>query len=202
MTATVPVETASTGDQKLSQQELEQGRLFLQQTLNAIIGVTKGLSDAQWTFKSAPDRWSIAENLDHIVIVQERVLGPVLDQLVNAPAPPANHDCKIVDAFVMNHFSTRLNKFTAPEFVRPADQIVPAELLQRLQWNYARLMDRLESTPGLRQHAGEAAPLKAVSNGAYQMMDGYQWILAAAAHTERHAKQMLEVIADANFPER
>jgi hypothetical protein len=31
-------------------------------------------------------------------------------------------------------------------------------------------------------------------------MDGYQWILAAAAHTERHAKQMLEVKADDDFP--
>ena len=29
---------------------------------------------------------------------------------------------------------------------------------------------------------------------------GYQWVLAAAAHTERHAKQMLEIRADDNFP--
>jgi len=33
-----------------------------------------------------------------------------------------------------------------------------------------------------------------------QVMDGYQWVLAAAAHTERHAKQMLEVIAEDTFP--
>jgi hypothetical protein len=31
-------------------------------------------------------------------------------------------------------------------------------------------------------------------------MDGYQWILAAAAHAERHTKQILEVIANAAFP--
>jgi hypothetical protein len=206
MTASVLAETresaVSTADQKLTPKELEQARLFLRQTLNAVIGVTKGLTEAQWTFKPSPDRWSIAENLDHIVIVQERVLGPVLEQLANAPAPPDGRDHEVVDAIVMNHFPTRLSKFPAPESVRPADQIAPAELLQRLQWNYARLMDRLESTPGLRQHAGEAAPLKAVSKGAFEVMDGYQWILAAAAHTERHAKQMLEVIADANFPER
>ena len=102
---------------------------------------------------------------------------------------------------MINNFSTRLNKFPAPEFVRPADQIVPAELLQRLTTNCELLLERLDS-PGLRQHAVEAAPLKAVSKGAYDLMDGYQWILAAAAHTERHAKQMLEVKADLNFPER
>ena len=206
MTATVPAETpepaVSTADQKLTPRELEQARLFLKQTLNAVIGVTKGLSEAQWTFKPSPDQWSIAENLDHIVIVQERVLGPILDQLASAPAPPADRDQEAVDAIVMNHFPTRLSKFPAPEFVQPAGQIVPTELVQRLQWNYARMMDRLESTPGLRQHAGEAAPLKAVSKGVYNVMDGYQWILTAAAHTERHAKQMLEVIAEPNFPER
>ena len=195
MTASVLASTS-----ELTEQELEQARLFLQQTRNAVIGATKGLSEAQWTFKPAPGRWSIAENLDHMVIVQERVLGPILSQLASAPASWANRDYRAVDAIVIHQFPTRLVKFPAPEFVRPVDQIVPQELLDRLKTNYIRLMDYLESTPGLRQQAGEAGPLKAVSNGAYEVMDGYQWVLAAAAHTERHAKQMLEVMADDNFP--
>ena len=134
------------------------------------------------------------------MIVQERVLGPILDQLANAPAPPADQDYRAVDAIVINQFSTRLARFQAPEFVRPLDQIAPLELLNRLTANYARLADCLESKPGLRQHAAEAAPLKAVSKGAFTLMDGYQWILAAAAHTERHTKQMLEVMADPAYP--
>jgi multidrug efflux pump subunit AcrA (membrane-fusion protein) len=187
--------------QKLTQQELDQARLFLQQTQSALVGATKGLSEAQWKFKPAPDRWSVAENLDHIVLVQERVLGPILDQLANAPAPAADHDYVHVDAIVIHQFSTRLNKFPAPEFIHPIDQIAPGELLNRLSANYARLAERLVSTPGLRQHALEAPPLKAVSKGAFELMDGYQWILAAAAHTERHTKQMLEVMADPAYPE-
>jgi hypothetical protein len=186
--------------QKLTQQELDQARLFLQQTQNALIGITKGLSEAQWEFKPTPDRWSIAENLDHIVLVQERVLGPILDQLANAPAPPADRDYAQVDAIVINQFPTRLNKFPAPEFVHPIDQTAPGELLSRLSLNYARLAERLLLTSGLRQHALEAPPLKAVSQGAFDLMDGYQWILAAAAHTERHTKQMLEVMADPAYP--
>jgi hypothetical protein len=65
--------------------------------------------------------------------------------------------------------------------------------------NYARLTELLES-PDLRQHMIEAPPIKAVSKGAFDSMDGYQWVLAAAAHTERHTKQILEVKADAKFP--
>jgi uncharacterized damage-inducible protein DinB len=201
-----PVVAASPGPadlssaQKLTAQELDQARLFLQQTQNAIVGAIQGLSDAQWKFKPASDRWSIAENLGHIVTVLERVLGPVMDQLANAPAPPAGFDCKTVDAIVIHQFPTRLAKFSAPEFLHTSEQVSPSELLDRLMKNYARLRDYLESRPGQRRHVCEAPPLKAVSNGAFEVMDGYQWILAAAAHTERHAKQILEVKADANFP--
>jgi len=191
---------ALAADETLTAQELDQARKFLEQTQNSVVGATKGLSEAQWRFKPAPDRWSIVENLDHIVIVQERVLGPILDQLADAPAPPADRDSEQVDAIVINQFSNRLARFQAPEFVHPANQIIPNELLSRLAANYARLAECLESRPGLRQHVLPAAPLKAVSNGAYEVMDGYQWILAAAAHTERHTKQMLEVMAAPGYP--
>ena len=192
-------ETIST-TQALTAEELQQARVFLEQTQNLVVGVTKGLSGLQWKFKPAADRWSIAENLDHIVIVQERVLGPILEQLATAPPPPAGFNRKSVDAIVIHQFPSRLMKFTAPEFVRPMDQIDPIELLNRLIANYSRLSDFLESKPGLRQHATEAPPMKVVSKGVFEVMDGYQWILAAAAHAERHAKQMLEVKANAAYP--
>ena len=187
-------------DEKLSEQELEQGRKFLRETQNAVEGATKGLSEAQWNFKPAPDRWSIAENLDHVVVVQERVLGPVLNQIAAAPAPQAGQDREAVDAIVIHQLPTRLARFSAPEAVHPAGGSAPEELLSRLRTNYARLAECLESRLGLRQHACPAPPIKAITRGAIEVMDGYQWILAAAAHTERHAKQMLEVKADPCYP--
>ena len=79
---------------------------------------------------------------------------------------------------------------------RRLHRIALVHLLRR----YSRSLGGLESRPGLRQHVIPAAPLKAVSKGAYEVMDGYQWILAAAAHTERHTKQMLEVMAEPGYP--
>jgi hypothetical protein len=192
--------TATLASDKLTSEEVKQARTFLEQALNGVRGATKGLSSEQWTFKPTPNRWSIAEILDHVVIVQERVLGPVLDQLVNAPAPPSDHDPNVIDAIVINHFPNRLVKYTAPEFVNPLGSIAPAELLNRMAQNFERLSDSLQSRNGLRQHAAPAPPLQAVSKGAYTVMDGYQWILAAGAHTERHTKQMLEVKADPGYP--
>jgi hypothetical protein len=156
MTAIVGAAThesaAISSDQNLTAHELERARLFLRQTQNTVVGATKGLSEAQWRFKPAPDRWSITENLVHIVIVQDRVLGPILEQLADAPAPPSDLDYRLVDAIVINQFPNRLSKYSAPEFVRPVGEIAPTELLTRLSVNYGRLADRLESTAGLRQH--------------------------------------------------
>ena len=180
---------------------MKQARLLLEHTQNAVIGATRGLTAAQWKFKPGADRWSIAENLQHLVTVQERILGPVLGQLAEAPAPPADQDAALIDAIVIHQFPTRLAKFQAPEVVHPTGQFDPQVALEILRANYIRLLDRLETTPGLRAHVLPSPPLKAVSNGAYDVMDGYQWILACAAHDERHAKQMLEVKAGPNFPE-
>jgi hypothetical protein len=33
-----------------------------------------------------------------------------------------------------------------------------------------------------------------------QKLDGYEWILFIAAHSDRHTKQIKEVEADPNFP--
>jgi hypothetical protein len=191
---------ASAADLKLTSSELEQGRLYLQQTRSYVIGATRGLSEAQWTFKPSPDRWSIAEILEHMVLTQEFVLGPIREQLAKAPAASANRDYKRVDGIVVNQLSDRLHKFQAPEALKPTGRWTSAVASDRLLTNYGRLTEFLESTPDLRQHTLDAPPLKAVSKGAFESMDGYQWVLAAAAHTERHTKQILEVKADARFP--
>ena len=189
----------SVAERTLTADELEQGRLFLQQAESGLTGAIKGLSEAQWAFRPAPDKWSIAQIVEHVMFVQERVLGPVREQLANAPAAPGTHDSKVVDDIVINKFPNRLSKFRSP--FDPVGDLVRSEAHERFLKNCRALEDFLESTPDLREHALESVPLKAVSKGAYEWMDGYQWILAAAAHTDRHTKQVLEVQAMPNFPE-
>ena len=193
--STPPVELS-----ELTASELEQARLYLQQTRNYMIGATKGMSEAQWNFKLAPDCWSIAEILEHVVAVQEFVMGPIRAELALSPASAAHPEYKRVDGIVIHMLPVRLNKFKGPEALRPSGQWTPAEATGRLLRNYERLTEYIESTPDLRQHMRQSPPLKAVSNGEFDSMDGYQWALAAGAHTERHAKQILEIKADPNFP--
>jgi hypothetical protein len=185
-------------NQPLSASELDRARLYLEQTHNGVAGAIKLLSEPQWNFKPAADRWSIAENVEHIIQVMELVLGPIRDQLASAPSAAANPVYSQIDEIVTGRFPSRLSKFPSP--LPPAGGLARSEALGRIAESYARLNEYLETTPDLRHHTVEARPLKAVSNGVFDSMDGYQWILATAAHTERHTKQILEVIAEAEFP--
>ena len=191
--------TAWAADMKMTPSDVDRARLYLQQTESGVIGATKGLTAAQWNFKPAPDRWSIAEIVEHIVLAQDLVLGPIREQLAKAPAAKGR-DNRAVDEAVIALLPDRTSKFPAPDILQPTGRWKPAVSMDRLAKNYAQLTSYLENTPDLRGHAIEALPLQAVSTGVYDSMDGYQWILAAGGHTERHTKQILEVRADPNFP--
>jgi hypothetical protein len=55
-----------------------------------------------------------------------------------------------------------------------------------------RTEDLLTKNDELRAHAADSPMGK--------KLDGYEWVLFAAAHSERHTKQINEVKADPNFP--
>jgi hypothetical protein len=180
--------------------DLEQASRYFNHTRGRVLAVTAGLSDAQWRFKPAPDCWSIAENLEHMVIVHERVLGPIRERLAQAPAPPADRDHQAIDAIVLQKIPDRSIKAKGPDVIQPAGQWTLPDALDRLVRSYERLAAFVESTPDLREHILEAPPLRIVTNGEFDTMDGYQWALTAAAHDERHVRQILEVKADPNYP--
>jgi hypothetical protein len=46
------------------------GVQYLEQTRDGVVAAVKGLSGAQMKFKPAPDRWSVAEILEHIALAE------------------------------------------------------------------------------------------------------------------------------------
>jgi hypothetical protein len=163
-------------------------------------GFTPGYSIPPFRGWLYPDRWSIAEILEHMVIVHKRVLGRVREQLPQAPAPPAERDCHKLDSIVIEKIPDRSIKAKAPDYIQPTGLLTLPAALDRLFKNYDVLTGVVESTPGLREHVLEAPPLRLVTNGAYDSIDGYQWALTAAAHDQRHVAQILEVKGAPNYP--
>jgi hypothetical protein len=184
----------------LQSTEIEQALEYFGRTHKRVLNVTSGLSEAQWKFKPAPERWSAAETIEHMALVQERILGPVVQALAQAPPTPADHDQAIVDRIVFEKIPDRSSRAKAPEFILPGDKCNPTDSLARMARNYQRLAELVTSTPDLRQHALESPPLKFITNGTYTHLDGLQWALTVASHDERHIRQIEELQADPGYP--
>lgn len=185
----------------LESTELDQALQYFDATRNKIIEATSGLSDAQWHFKPAHDVWSIAENLEHMVTVQERVLGPIREQLAHGARPEPGRDNELIERTILGRFPDRSTKAKAPEWTAPLGQLPPRVALDRMLRNYERLSEFVGSNPELREHVLDSPPLKFITNGALQTMDGYQWAITVAAHDRRHIGQIREVQIDPNYPE-
>jgi len=183
----------------LTQAELALASLYLEQTQTLMIGAIRGLSEAQWNFRT-PGSWSIAEIATHVAFIQELVLARLRENLPSAPAGPDGRDAAVIDGIILRHFPLRLVKFPAPEFAIPKGGGKLGDEIERITANTRALATILESTPDLRAHVLESPPLKVVTQGEHTLADGYQWILTVSAHTERHAKQIVEMRADPRFP--
>ena len=59
----------------------------LQSSETLILSLVNGLTPKQWNFHEGPNRWSIAENLEHLVVF-ERFMNEAITKSLQAPAEP------------------------------------------------------------------------------------------------------------------
>jgi len=178
--------------QDITTMEREQALRYLSETRAGVVEAVKGLSEGQFNFKPAPDRWSVAECLEHISIVEDTVLNGVRPRLEKAPAPAADRNFKQTDSLILTAVPDRSTKIKAPPRLEPTRTSTPAAILEHFLASRQETVNWLKSDADLRGHV--------IDHPVLGPLDGYEWILAAAGHSERHTKQILEVKADANFP--
>jgi len=179
--------------QDVTAEDRAKGLAYLEKTQAGVIAAAQGLSDAQLAFKPAPERWSVAQVLEHIASAEDMLMGMVTGQVMTAPARADGEDVKAIDELILTAIPDRTQKRSAPEPLIPTNRYgSAAEALKHFRESRAKTIAFLKDTAGLRGHAIDS-PLG-------KKLDGYQWLLFIAAHSERHTKQMLEVKADPSFP--
>ena len=185
---------ASAKAQDVSQIDKDRALQYLESTKKGVLDATKGLSDAQWNFKSASDRWSLAELIEHLAAAEDMLRGVTQEQIMKSPAVPIRsaEEIKKSDETVLAMVTDRTHKVQAPEPLKPTNRFgSPLEAQKHFVESRAATEEYLKNTPGLRAHLGDSPLGK---------LDGYEFVLFTAAHSERHTKQMLEVKADPSFP--
>jgi uncharacterized damage-inducible protein DinB len=169
----------------------------LERSRTGLFDLVDGLSDAQWNYKAGPDRWSIAEVWEHIIVTEQMIAGMLTGPLLTAPAADtsAAHRAQVAGA-ITGFMADRTKKAPAPEMVVPARRwTTPAALRKAFADTRAATLSYVAETRApVRLHA--------LPHPAFGAMDGYQWLLMVATHADRHAAQIVEVKADAGFPGR
>ncbi len=189
-------QTAATpATQTLSAAERETALKSLQETRDAFLKSIAGLSEKQWRFKPAPDRWSVAEVSEHIAVSESLIFGMVQGKIMTSPATPEKRaEVAGKDEIIMTRVPDRSHKAQAPEFLKPTNRwATREELTKAFEDSRKATMDYVRTTnDDLRDHFGP--------HPVFGTVDAYQWILLISAHSERHTKQIEEVKADPNFP--
>jgi DinB superfamily len=186
--------------QTLTQEERDHAVAELEGSKKAFLDATKGLSAAQWNFKSAPERWSVAECAEHIALAEGYIFGLVSEKIVKAPANPEKRDAaKGKDEVLVKMLQDRSHKATAPEPIDPVKHgtMTPEASVKLFLDSRAHTIEYIKTTQeDLRDHLFDH-PVPAIGT-----LDAYQWILLISGHSRRHTLQILEVKADPNFPKQ
>ncbi|MCU1238768.1 MAG: hypothetical protein JWP63_6735 [Candidatus Solibacter sp.] len=184
-------------DAQMTAAERAKAVKYLADSHAEFLAAIDGVSDAQWKWKPAPERWSVGECAEHIVKAEagmwEKIQG-ALASPVNANWETATKGKTEIIEMVM---APRLGKATAPEPLVPTGEMTKADVKARFEKQRAVLEKFAKETDaGLKEHTAEHPfPM-------FNPLNAYQWMIYAPLHTMRHDKQIAEVKATAGYPDK
>ena len=170
--------------------ELERQRLLahLEMTSAWLMDEVSGLSEAQLAFKPSKEAWSIAQVLDHVVVVAPIYWQDLQRALATAPSDLASRD---TDASILWYGIDRTNREQAIPTELPTTNVRPLKtLVAEYRTHHNRLRQYVMTTKDdLRRHLV-----------ARQGSDAYQWVLLISTHEQRHILQIREIKTAPGFP--
>src|SRR5436190_21536392 len=108
--------------QEVTQVEKDKALQYLESTKKNVMETTKGLSEAQWNFKPAPDRWSVAQVMEHIAAAEDFLRDVTKDKVITSPAGASGRDVKKTDEAVLAMVPDRTHKAPAPDKLVPSNR--------------------------------------------------------------------------------
>jgi hypothetical protein len=152
----------------------------------------EGLNERQWSFKLGPDRWSVGEVVEHIVLADGVLFDTATKSLTGPPDAQWNATLSKTEA-LRRTLPDRSHRVDAPGVSQPRRAMPREELLSRFIDQRARVLKYARETD---------APLKAhtAANPFFGSLNAHQWLLYIPLHNLRHNRQIAEVKASAAYP--
>lgn len=167
--------------------ELEQVLDAFSRSTDRFLATMDGVSDAQYLAVPAPSRWSLADNAEHATVVvrgTERLLDT---RLLLQPLAADAGARRVSDAEVKDFLGDRARAISAPAMVRPKGRWpVRDDMAAALRTATQGIVTWARASSADLRGFGAPHPLLGP-------LDGVQWILFLALHSNRHAEQAEEI---------
>ena len=184
------VGTISTTASTLTAVERQHLVAHLEMTAAWLADEVADLTPSQAGFRPAPDAWTIAEVVDHLLVVAP-IYWQDLQSALKQPAGGRTSGMK--DEDVLWYGIDRTAKEQAIPGERPAGGLRDLRAaMERYRKHHDRLLQYVKTTgDDLRNHIVPR-----------QRSDAYQWALLISTHEQRHVLQIREIKRDPRFPKR
>jgi DinB family protein len=151
-------------------------------------GFLKALDDVpadRWSYTSSPEVWSVGQTAEHTAWVFRSIQRLLAKKLFENPLGESQRSPS-ADEAIVQAMVNREHRYPVPDFARPTGRWTSREpLVSDFVESRRQLLEWLDGvTLDLRAYG--------VPHVIIGTMDGVQWLLFAAAHTERHTRQILE----------
>ena len=153
-----------------------------------------GLTDAQLTYKPTADRWSVAECVEHIALVESGIFAAIQKGMAYSANPEKRAEIRYSDVDVIKAVRSRTVTLPSPDPFVPAGRFESTrDALDAFDKQRNDVITYTQTvTDDLRTHY-----FRHIALG---WLDSYQAILLLASHGERHRKQIEEVKTSPGFP--
>jgi DinB superfamily len=152
-------------------------------------GAIDAIPPAMHRQRPAADRWSAAEVLEHLTLVENIFGGRIikaLDAARSGLSTEAHPRAPLPEA-IEQRMGDRVNKRQAPEPAQPTGKVDVATGWTTLEGTHSNLRTALTGCDGL------ALSQVTLDHPFFGTMNVYQWVELMAAHEGRHTEQIREI---------
>ncbi len=182
-------------DAHMTAEERSKVMNWMEESRKEFLAAIDGVTAEQWKWKPAPERWSVGETAEHIVLAEAMLFGNVQKAISSPPNPAWEEKTKGKTEFIERVMAPRLGKATAPDPIVPKGHLTQSEVREMFLKGRAEIEKfAKETTVELKQYTVEH-PFPV-----FNTLNAYQWLIYIPLHTERHDKQIAEVKATAGYP--
>jgi len=168
---------------------------LLDETEKQYLDAISNLTEAQWTYKPSPFKWSVGEVAEHIMLTEPALFSFLQRALAGKEDPDWESKTAKKDEFLERVLPSRARKAQAPREIQPSGKLTRDEVIRRYKEVRARTRDFAEHTD---------LPLKAYEAvhpmPAFNVLNAYDWLLYIPLHNLRHNQQIAEVKASPGYP--